>query len=136
MISFQSEDVSFRLKERRKLKNWIVEVISTEMKRAGDVCFIFVSDQYLHEMNLKYLKHDTLTDVITFDYSEDDVVSGDIFISVQRVKENAATFAVNFYEELHRVMIHGVLHLIGFGDKSKTESDVMRGKEDSYLARL
>ena len=106
------------------------------MKRAGYVCFIFVSDQYLLEMNLKYLKHDTLTDVITFDYSEGDVVSGDIFISVQRVKENAATFAVNFNEELHRVMIHGVLHLIGFGDKSKTESDVMRGKEDFYLARL
>lgn len=135
MINFYNEDVAFRLTDRRVLKQWIKETVETEMKLTGEVSFIFVSDQYLLQINQQYLKHDTLTDVVTFDYSEGDHISGDIFISVPRVKENAATFAVDFRDELHRVMIHGVLHLIGYKDKTKFDEQTMREKEDYYLLR-
>lgn len=133
MVVFNFEDVRFHLPGRRDLKNWIRHTIEQEMKLAGDVSFIFVSDEYLYQMNMEYLSHDTLTDVITFDYSEGNVVSGDIFISVPRVRENAATFADSFYDELYRVMIHGVLHLLGYKDKSRKEAAEMRQKENLYL---
>jgi rRNA maturation RNase YbeY len=108
-------------------------VVKTELKELGDISIIFVSDQYLLEMNQKYLNHDYFTDIITFDYCEHNIISGDLFISVDRVKENADSFNVDELTEIHRVMIHGVLHLCGYGDKSAKEEKIMRSKEDFSL---
>jgi rRNA maturation RNase YbeY len=108
-------------------------VVKTELKELGDISIIFVSDQYLLEMNQKYLNHDYFTDIITFDYCEDNVISGDLFISVDRVKENADSFNVDELTEIHRVMIHGVLHLCGYKDKTEEEENNMRLLENKYL---
>ena len=108
-------------------------VVKTELKELGDISIIFVSDQYLLEMNQKYLNHDYFTDIITFDYCEDNVISGDLFISVDRVKENADSFNVDELTEIHRVMIHGVLHLCGYKDKTEEEEKNMRLLENKYL---
>ena len=108
-------------------------VVKTELKELGDISIIFVSDQYLLEMNQKYLNHDYFTDIITFDYCEDNVISGDLFISVDRVKENADSFNVDELTEIHRVMIHGVLHLCGYKDKTEEEEMNMRLLENKYL---
>lgn len=108
-------------------------VLKTELKEVGDISIIFVSDQYLLEMNQKYLNHDYFTDIITFDYCEHNVVSGDLFISVDRVKENADSFNVDELTEIHRVMIHGVLHLCGYKDKTEEEEKNMRLLENKYL---
>lgn len=108
-------------------------VVKTELKELGDISIIFVSDQYLLEMNQKYLNHDYFTDIITFDYCEDNVISGDLFISVDRVKENADSFNVDELTEIHRVMIHGVLHLCGYKDKTEEEEKYMRLLENKYL---
>jgi rRNA maturation RNase YbeY len=108
-------------------------VVKTELKELGDIWIIFVSDQYLLEMNQKYLNHDYFTDIITFDYCEDNVISGDLFISVDRVKENADSFNVDELTEIHRVMIHGVLHLCGYKDKTEEEEKNMRLLENKYL---
>ncbi len=108
-------------------------VVKTELKELGDISIIFVSDQYLLEMNQKYLNHDYFTDIITFDYCEDNVISGDLFISVDRVKENADSFNVDVLTEIHRVMIHGVLHLCGYKDKTEEEEKNMRLLENKYL---
>lgn len=106
-----------------------------EKKTIGSINFIFCTDAYLHEMNVKYLNHDTYTDVITFDYTENPPeISGDIFISSERVRENAKQFGTTFVMELHRVMIHGLLHLAGFDDKTAREQQQMRSKEDYYLS--
>ncbi|HAQ65063.1 MAG TPA: rRNA maturation RNase YbeY [Bacteroidales bacterium] len=107
--------------------------IENEMKLPGSVNFIFVSDEVLLKMNVQYLSHDSMTDVITFDYTEGSLISGDIFISIPRVRENAVTFAVPFIDELHRVMIHGVLHLMGYKDKTKSAKAIMSEKENFYL---
>jgi rRNA maturation RNase YbeY len=104
--------------------------------KAGDLCFIFCSDLFLLDMNKKHLNHDYYTDVITFDYTADNVVSGDIFISVERIDENARKFGVSFNHELSRVMYHGVLHLCGYDDKQKDEKRTMREKEDFYIKTL
>jgi rRNA maturation RNase YbeY len=112
-----------------------VKTISdTEGKKAGDITYVFCTDDFLFSMNEKYLKHDTLTDIITFDYSEKGTLSGDIFISVERVKDNAESFRTTFSLELGRVMAHGVLHLAGYKDKSSEDKKVMKSKEDFYLA--
>ena len=133
-ILFFTEEISFSLRDRKKIRNWIYASIDQEKMICGSINFIFCSDNYLHQLNVEYLKHDTLTDIITFDYSEGDTVSGDIFISIERVRENAKQFRVPFVNELHRVMIHGILHLAGHSDKTSSEKAGMRGKEDYYLS--
>jgi len=134
-INFFSEDVGFKLKHPRKTSNWIKETILKEKRILQGLNYIFCSDEYLLQMNLEYLNHKTLTDIITFDNSETPkTIEGDIFISIDRVKDNAAKFDRPLDEELHRVLIHGVLHLIGYGDKDASSKAKMRKKEDTYLA--
>ncbi len=136
-ISFFSEDIEFTLKDKAKVRAWIGDTIKAEgFKRIGELSFVLWSDEYLLEINKQYLDHDTYTDIVTFDSSEDeDVISGDIFISVDRTRENAAKFSVSETDELHRVIIHGVLHLCGFLDKKKEEQELMTAKENEYLAK-
>lgn len=135
-ISFHSEDVDFQLENEQKIIDWINSTIQQEEKSATEITYVFCSDEYLYKMNLEYLNHDTYTDIITFDYTENSFVSGDIFISVDRVKENAIKFNNTFLNELSRVIIHGVLHLVGYKDKSTEQKQVMRSKEDFYLTLL
>lgn len=136
-ISFFSEDIEFTLKDKAKVRNWIAETVKAEgFKRIAELSFVFCSDTYLLAINKEYLDHDTYTDIVTFDTSEDeDVIAGDIFISVDRTRENAAKFAVSDTDELHRVLIHGILHLCGFLDKTKTDKELMTAKENEYLAK-
>lgn len=136
-ISFFCEDIDFKLKEKAKVRSWIGETIKAEgFKRVGELSFVFCSDDYLLQINQQYLNHDTYTDIVTFDSSDDeDVISGDIFISVERVRENAQKFGVTERDELHRVIIHGVLHLCGYYDKNKQEKELMRSKENEYLGK-
>ena len=133
-IHFFSEEVPFRLQQIRKTRAWLQTCILNEEKIAGEISYIFCNDEYLLNMNMEYLKHDTLTDIITFDYCEDDHISGDIFISIPRVKENAKIYHRHFRDELKRVMVHGVLHLCGYKDKSVKDSTQMRQKEDACLS--
>jgi len=135
-ITFHQEDISFRLKKIKKIKSWITQSIALEKNVLGDLNYIFCSDIYLHKINLEYLKHDTLTDIITFDYSEKKQISGDIFISIDRIKENAIKFKQSIENELNRVLIHGVLHLLGYKDKTPKDKELMRAKEDFYLTLL
>lgn len=116
--------------------SWLNEVCEKEGKTLGDVTLVFTSDEYLLEMNKEHLDHDYYTDIITFDYSLDDIVSGDLFISHDRVLDNADGLNVSRETELNRVVVHGVLHLIGYGDKSDSEAKVMREKEDCYLEQI
>jgi len=132
-ILFHSE-CGFTLSKQGARSRWIINSIINESKIVGQLCFIFCEDEYLLEKNIQFLKHDTYTDIITFDYSEGDIISGDIFVSVERVTENANTFGVDFEDELDRVLIHGILHLAGYQDKSKEEVNTMREKEDFYLS--
>jgi probable rRNA maturation factor len=118
-------------------RKWIFTIIEAEGKVPGNLNYIFVSDQELWEMNKQYLDHDDLTDIITFDYSEDfGNISGDIFISIHRVQENAQSYAGTFFQELARVLAHGVLHICGYGDKSEEEQKVMRDRENHYLRMI
>jgi rRNA maturation RNase YbeY len=133
MISFQNQSIAFQLKEKTKLKLWIKSIIEKEKHALGDINYIFCSDDELLEINLKHLNHNTLTDIITFDYVEGKTVSSDIFISIDRVTENAKKFEVSFEEELRRVLIHGVLHLCGYKDKTKADAELMRKKENWAL---
>jgi probable rRNA maturation factor len=134
-IQFFAEQVVFKLKHPRKTSNWIKSTITKEKKKVGSINFIFCSDAYLLEINQQYLNHNTLTDIVTFDNSEDDsIIEGDIFISIDRVSENALKFERPTDEELHRVIIHGILHLIGYSDKSTLQKTEMRKKEDAYLS--
>ena len=131
-IQYYSEDISFQLDDDVKVSTWLEESVVAEKGNLVALNFIFCSDDYLHRLNVQYLQHDTLTDVITFPYSEGQV-EGDIFISIDRVRENARVFESGFTKELYRVMIHGVLHLLGYGDKSETEKQLIREKENFYL---
>lgn len=131
MIDIQCIDIE--INDFKANTKWLENIINSEKKIQGEIVFIFCRDEYLLDKNIKYLKHNTLTDVITFDYCIDDVISGDIFISIQRVKENARIYKIPFLKELDRVMIHGLLHLLGYNDKEKSESDRMTKKEDFYL---
>jgi rRNA maturation RNase YbeY len=135
-INFYSEEIPFKMREIKAKRAWIFNCIHNEGKETGDISFVFCNDEFLHKMNLQYLNHDTLTDVITFDYSEDRIVSGDIFISIPRVKENATLYSKGFTDELNRVIIHGVLHLCGYKDKSSKDQKLMRQKEDENLLLL
>ena len=134
-IFFHVEDVPFPLSDESATTLWLSGVIEAEGRQPGEVSMIFCSDSYLHEMNVQYLDHDTLTDVITFPYS-DQFVAGDIFISIDRVKDNASDLNVPMMQELHRVMVHGVLHLMGYEDDTPEKKALMREKEDHYLATL
>jgi probable rRNA maturation factor len=135
-MDFFTEDAEFLPDNQEKLSLWISDVIETEGKIPAAISFIFCSDEYLLRMNIDHLGHDYYTDIITFDYCEGPVVSGDLFISVDRVRENAAELKLTFEDELHRVMVHGVLHLLGYGDKADEDARNMRTLEDKYLALL
>lgn len=135
-IQYCSEDTSIPKFKKRNITRWIKETIHQEGKVAGDITFIFCSDAYLLEVNKQYLDHDYFTDIITFDYVEENLISGDIFISCDRVQENAAEFNTGFDNELRRIIIHGILHLLGYKDKSKKDKLWMTTKEDYYLNQL
>jgi len=135
-IQFFEEDISYKLKNKALVRQWIKDTITAEGFKLKELTYVFCSDAYLLPMNQQYLDHDTYTDIITFDNSEDegDIV-GDIFISVERVRENAAKFNITETDELHRVIIHGALHLLGYTDKSVVTKKKMTQKEDEYLAK-
>jgi probable rRNA maturation factor len=134
-INFFTEDIDFSIPLPRKTSNWIKAALIKEKKKLKEVNYIFCSDDYLLQINQNYLNHSTLTDIVTFDTSEvKNQIAGDIFISIPRVKENAEEFGTSFRDELNRVMIHGVLHLMGYSDKSKEAKVRMRKKEDAYLS--
>jgi probable rRNA maturation factor len=137
-INFYSEETDFELSNETVIHDWLQTVAAKENKGIDTLTFIFCSDDYLYEMNVEHLQHDTLTDVITFPYSDEGAheIEGDIFISIDRVKENAATFGVTMLQELHRVMVHGTLHLLGYGDKTPEDKALMTEKENFYLALL
>jgi probable rRNA maturation factor len=137
-INFFFQSVSISLRHRKKIKSVLFQLINQEKKTitSGEVNVVFCNDEYLHELNTKFLKHNTLTDILTFDYSEDSKIGGDIFISVERVKENAKTFSQNSRRELSRVIIHGFLHLCGYKDKTKQEKKNMTLKENFYIENL
>lgn len=132
-ISFLFEDANFEFSDPKKVENWIIKTIETEKCFTGNVTYIFCSDNYLLDVNRKYLNHDYFTDVITFDYVKNRKISGDIFISVDRITENAKIFNVSRENELLRVMIHGVLHLIGYDDQTDEQEEEIHKKEDFYL---
>lgn len=132
-IYFINNDISFTLRNKKKLRDWIDSSVHDESKFPGTLTYIFCDDDYLLSINEKYLKSSYLTDIITFDYTEDKIISGDMLISIPRVKENAKIFKTTFQKELMRVMIHGVLHLCGYKDKTTKEKEIMKGKEDSHL---
>jgi rRNA maturation RNase YbeY len=135
-INFFTEDISFNLKQKGLVRTWIRNTIMTVKHRLRLLNFIFCSDSYLLNINQKYLKHDTYTDIITFDNSDlKQEIVGDIFISLDRIRENAKELKVNEKDELHRVMIHGTLHLLGYPDKGKSAKALMTEKEDLYLSK-
>jgi rRNA maturation RNase YbeY len=134
-IYFFCEDITFRPPPVKSTRSWLSEVARCENRTIGGLNYIFCSDPYLLNINREYLNHDTLTDIITFDNSESrNLIEGDIYISIDRVRENADVFKVTFYRELDRVMVHGLLHLLGYKDKSIHQKRLMRKKESSYLS--
>ena len=130
MISYYNEDTDFLFKGKVLNNRWLRMVAGSEVRRVGDISIIFCSDNYILDVNMRYLQHDYFTDIITFDYCEGDRLSGDLFISVDSVRENAVYYGVTFEDELNRVMVHGLLHLIGYDDHTEEEKKVMRAKED------
>ena len=136
-IFFNSEEIDFNLPNQPVIIDWINSTADQEGQTVQSLNFIFCSDKYLHQINVEYLNHETYTDVITFPYMENgNPVEGDIFISIDRIKENAENFKTSFENELHRVMIHGTLHLLGYGDKTPDEKLKMTEKENEYLQLL
>lgn len=135
-VTFHTEELRFQIRGIRRYRKWIEEVIRNEGKKAGDIAIIFCSNPYILEINSKYLNHNYFTDVITFDYVTENAVSGDIFVSIEQVRENSRNYSNSFYNELERVIIHGVFHLIGYDDKDRDQLKVMRKKEDGALALL
>jgi probable rRNA maturation factor len=133
-ISFFEEDITYKLKHKTALRQWITQTIHAEGFKLKELSYIFCSDDYLLQINRQYLNHDTYTDIITFDNSDiEKVIIGDIFISIERIRENAAKFNIAEIDELHRVIIHGVLHLLGYKDKTAVTKQKMTQKEDFYL---
>ncbi|MBL4605444.1 MAG: rRNA maturation RNase YbeY [Flavobacteriaceae bacterium] len=135
MITFNYE-TDFILGNEEKLSSWISNIIDLEGSELGEINYIFCDDDYLHKINLQFLEHDTYTDIISFDYTQGVVVNGDIYISTERVAENAQKYNATFDHELHRVIIHGVLHYLGFKDKTEEEKQLMRNKENESLMIL
>lgn len=134
-IEFFSEDVEFELRNPGQVAEWINDIIEQHEQELISLTYVFCSDDYLHEINVSYLDHDTLTDIITFDNADEEgVIEGDIFISIDRVKDNSKDLGTSFEDELHRVIIHGVLHLLGYKDKTEEQEALMRKQEDSSLS--
>ena len=133
MVRYYQEDIRYELKQKMRNNRWFKTVAGSEMRRLGAVNIIFCSDNYILDVNVRYLGHDYFTDIITFDYCEKDVLSGDLFISIDSVRENALYYGVPFEDELDRVMVHGLLHLIGYDDHTEEQVAEMRAKEDYYL---
>ena len=133
MIRYFNEGVQFTLKDKLANNRWLKLVAGSEVRSIGDINIIFCSDNYILDVNLRYLGHDYFTDIITFDYCEGKKLSGDLFISVDSVRENAIEYGVEFEEEIHRVMVHGLLHLIGYDDHSPEDERLIHEKEDYYL---
>jgi probable rRNA maturation factor len=133
MINFNYE-TDFNLDNEEAVALWLSNVITSENKKEGEINYIFCDDEYLHKINLEYLNHDTLTDIISFDYTMGNELSGDVFVSIERVKDNAVDFNVPFEDELKRVLVHGVLHYCGYKDKGESDELLMRSKEDEKLA--
>lgn len=137
IVQFFSEETDFQLAGQESVRSWVTQASSAEEAEISFLNYVFCTDEYLLEMNRQYLDHDDYTDVITFPYSENtEIVEGDIFISIDRVSDNAAQLGIPFLQELHRVMIHGLLHLLGYNDKSPEEKIQMTAKEDYYLSLL
>ena len=135
-IHFFEEDIAYKLKNKLKVRQWITDTIVAEGFKLQELTYVFCSDTYLLQINQQYLDHDTFTDIVTFDNSEiEGEITGDIFISIPRIQENAAIFKVSETDELHRVIIHGALHLLGYTDKSPADQKKMTEKEDYYLAK-
>ena len=134
MVRYFNEDIKFSLKARILNNKWLRMVAESEVKRLGDINIIFCSDNYILDVNMKYLQHDYFTDIITFDYCEGNVLNGDLFISIDTVRDNAQFYGTEFEDELNRVMVHGLLHLIGYDDHNEEDIKVMRSKEDYYLS--
>ena len=134
MIAYYTQDTDFVFKGKQFNNKWLRMVAESEIRRIGDISIIFCSDNYILDVNMKYLQHDYFTDVITFDYCEGDKLSGDLFISVDTVRENAKLYNTDFNYELNRVMVHGILHLIGYDDHSQKDKQLIRKKEDYYLS--
>lgn len=133
MVSYFTQDIKFSFPEKRRTSRWLKLVAESEIRRLGDISVIFCSDNYILDVNMKYLQHDYFTDIITFDYCEKDILSGDLFISIDSVRENAQFYGTEFADELNRVMVHGLLHLIGYDDHTEADIAVMRQKENYYL---
>ena len=134
MVNYYFEDTAFKLKAKTKIKNWLKLVAESEVYTLGNVSVIFCSDNYILDINQRFLQHDYFTDIITFDYSEGSKISGDLFISVDSVKENSIEYGTDFENELHRVIVHGILHLIGYDDHTDEDVRKMRSKENYYLS--
>lgn len=135
-VYFSNGDIEFSLGNEELIKDWISAIIFRHNKKLGKINYLFCSDKMVYDMNLRFLNHDTLTDIITFDYVKGNLISGDITISIDRVGENATLFDTSFEHELHRVIIHGVLHLLGFKDKTPDDAAIMRAKENESLQIL
>jgi len=140
-IEFINEQVQFSLKKKLLLKSWIKKTIKNENHKQGPICFVFCNDGYLLKLNQKYLQHDYYTDILTFDHTDVDskkngIISGDLYISIDRVRDNSANSGPSFDTELRRVMVHGILHLLGYSDHSKREKERMKKKEDFYLSKF
>lgn len=136
MVRYFCEDTGFVFKGKLLNNRWYKLVCESEIRRLGNVNVIFCSDAYILDINIKYLHHDYFTDIITFDYCEKNIISGDLFISIDSVRENAVYYGTDFEEELNRVLVHGILHLIGYDDHSESDISMMRSKEDYYLSLL
>jgi len=135
MISFNYEN-DFKLPDEDQVSKWISAVIIEENCTEDEINYVFCNDAYLHKLNVEFLNHDTLTDIISFDYSVGKTIQGDIFISTERVADNAKDFKVNFADELYRVIVHGVLHYCGYTDKKEADKSIMRSKENHYLKQI
>lgn len=135
-INIQNNHSSFRFKNSARTKSWLKKIILSEKKKEGKISYVFVSDEDLLKINREFLKHDTYTDIITFDYAEEKLLHAEIFISIDRVRENAEKLKVEFESELRRVMVHGVLHLCGYKDKKKADKELMRKKESAALKKF
>ena len=134
MISYYFQDTDFKFRDRRKTNEWLKLAAESVIRRIGNISIIFCSDNYVLDINQKYLQHDYFTDIITFDYCEEDRLSGDLFISVDSVRENSVEFGTEFKDELNRVIIHGLLHLVGYDDHTEKDIKLMRSKENYYLS--
>jgi len=135
-IFFHTEDAIYNIKQRRRYKSWLKNVLVSERKTLGEINIIFCSDEYLLKVNQMYLNHDYFTDIITFNYNDETCINGDLFLSIDRIKENAAELSLGFIQELNRVMVHGVLHLLGYDDHSPEDILRIREKESYYLTKF